>query len=63
MLTIGTKFYMSSKTSPIPRLFQYIGQDFEWFDLWCNHIVVEVSTGEISHIEPEWFNQRKITLL
>jgi hypothetical protein len=62
-MNIGQKFYMSSKTTPSPRLFQYIGQDAKWFDPYCNHMVKEVSTGEISHVELElWLNQRKIRL-
>jgi hypothetical protein len=59
-MNIDQKFYMSSKTTPNPRLFQYLGQDTEWFDKYCNHMVQEVSTGEISHVELEWFNQRQI---
>ena len=53
---------MSSKITPEPRLFQYIGQNLEYFDDCCNHMVQEVATGLISHIEPEWFNQRIIKL-
>ncbi|CVK18441.1 hypothetical protein [Sporomusa sphaeroides] len=59
-MDIGQKFYMSSKITPNPRLFQYLGQDSDLFDQFCNHIVQEVSTGEISHVELEWFNQRQI---
>jgi hypothetical protein len=62
-VTIGQEFYMSHRLSPQPRLFKYIGRNYEWYEKCCNFVVVEVETGEVNHIEPEWFNQRTIRLV
>lgn len=59
-MKINQEFLMSHKLSIAPRLFRYLGQDLEYFDDCCNHMVQEVSTGIINHIELEWFNQRTI---
>ena len=59
----GQKFLMSSKATPEPRLFQYIGRDLNYFDETCNHVVVELLTGEVSHVElGPWLKNRTITL-
>ncbi|AIF52017.1 hypothetical protein [Pelosinus sp. UFO1] len=59
-MKINQEFLMSHKLSKTPRLFKYLGQDLKYFDDCCNHMVLEVATGEINYIELEWFNQRII---
>lgn len=62
-MEIGQRFYMSHKNSPDPRLFEYHGRDDNHFDQSSNHVVVEVATGEVSHVELQpWLEQRKIRL-
>lgn len=63
MFKVGQIFKMKSKLDRDFRLFQYLGQDGSYFDPFSNHKIVEVETGEISHVEPEWFNQREIKLM
>lgn len=59
-IKVGQQFLMSSKLTPTPRLFQYLGIDEAEENTTYNHAIVEVATGAKFHTELEWFNQRTI---
>lgn len=42
--------------------YKYLGIDTECLDTCYNIALQNVNTGDIIHVENEWFNQRKITL-
>ena len=60
IMPIGQWFLSKSKVQERPTLYEYQGRDKDHFDQCCNLRLLNINTSEIIHVEPEWFNQRKI---
>lgn len=56
MMKENTYFWMSTKVTPLPRLFVYVGLTHDPNPCFA-HAVREVETGEISEVEDGWFDQ------
>jgi len=54
----GDMFKATSKLGT--REYAYLGIDNNYPDPCYNIAIKETSTGEVSHVELEWFKQRKI---
>ncbi len=60
-VVVGQRFKSRSKVDAIDREYIYLGRDDSYCDPFYNVKIQEVTTGEICHVEPEWFRQRKIS--
>lgn len=60
-MVVGQRFKSRSKVDTLAREYIYLGRDDSYRDQFYNIKIQEVATGEICHVEPEWFRQRKIS--